>query len=691
MSQPYTTSAAPPAVRLGRETVGDLDIAETQEWLVTNGIGGYASGTVAGSLSRAYHGLLVAAVHPPTDRRVMLVKLDETATVGGTPYDLTANRWASGAVAPSGQRHLESFELQGSVPVWRFRCAEVVLERRVWMEHGKNTTYVAYTVLSATEPVRLTLSAIADNRVFHNTGQVAWPVKVDTLTDGVRVTPTDPTALALVVRMANAAVTPAAELYTGFKLQAESARGLRDTDDHVHVATFTITVAPGATVILLAGCEPDASSIQFEPEGAALDRRRSRDVALLDRWRAARSAGAAPALPWVEQLVLAADQFIVDRPSSGQQDGKSVIAGYPWFGDWGRDTMISLTGLTLVTGRPEIAGAILETFSRYVDAGMLPNRFPDAGDTPEYNTVDATLWYFQAIRAYHDATRDDALLGRLYPVLEDIVDRHLKGTRYGIQVDATDGLLRWDAEGIQLTWMDAKVGDYVVTPRRGKPVEVNALWFNAVRTMASFARVLGRDGNQYDKLAEAALAGFDRFWNAEAGYCYDVLDGPDGNELKLRPNQIFAVALPECPLSPARQRAVVDICGRALLTSYGLRSLAPGDPAYLGSYGGDQYHRDSAYHQGTVWAWLIGPYVDAVLRVSGDPAHARRLLDPFADHVAAAGLGTISEIFEGDDPIAARGCIAQAWSVAEVLRALDRIDRAAGLAALANRTNGVLS
>ena len=657
-------------MRFGRETLGDLSLAETREWIVTNGIGGYASGTIAGSISRGYHGLLVAAVHPPTDRRLMLVKLDETVTVGGMAFDLTSNRWATGAIAPVGHKHIESFELQGSVPVWRFRCADAIIEKSIWMEQGANTTYVAYSVLSAAEPIQLTVSAIADNRVFHNTGEVAWPVTVEPLPDGVRVVSTDPTAAPLVVRMASATVTVSNDVYRGFQLPAEAARGLRDTDDHVHVATFTATVAPGATATVLASSEPDAKF-----DDGPIDRRRAHDRMLLDRWQAARPPTADAAPRWVEQLVLAADQFLVDRASSVTPNGKTVIAGYHWFGDWGRDTMISLPGLTLVTGRPEIAAPILETFAHFVSDGMLPNRFPDAGDVPEYNTIDATLWYFAAIRAYHDATGDDALLARLYPVLRDIVDWHVKGTRYGIQVDTTDGLLRWGADGMQLTWMDARVGDHVITPRQGKPVEVNALWFNAVRAMGAFARRLGSDAGQYDELADAALKGFDRFWNPASGYCFDVLDGPNGNDPTLRPNQVLAVSLPECPLPADRQRAVVDACARSLVTSYGLRSLAPTDGAYVGSYGGDQAHRDGSYHQGTVWAWLIGPYVDAVLRVTQDAAAARRLLDSFGDHLTAAGVGTVSEIFQGDDPLVPEGCIAQAWSVAEVLRSFDRIER----------------
>ncbi|WP_437768823.1 amylo-alpha-1,6-glucosidase [Sorangium sp. So ce281] len=660
-------------VRMGREICGDLRIAEDREWLVTNGIGGYGSGTVAGSITRGYHGLLVAALRPPVDRRLMLVKLDETVTCRGAAWDLATNRWASGAVAPSGFVNIEHFALEGSIPCWRYACADALLEKRVWMEHGQNTTYVAYTALQAREPLRLTARAIANNRVFHNTGTVAWPAEVSAAWGGVRVV-TAGDALPLFLKLEGGAATPATELYRGFALPAETARGLLDRDDHLHVATFEATLLPGETVVFLAAAGDGITAV--DPE--ALSRRRARDRALLSAWSGARPSGAAAAPGWVSQLVLAADQFVVERAqASGGSPGKSVIAGYPWFEDWGRDTMISLPGLALSTGQASIAAPILRTFAAFVDQGMLPNRFPDGAAHPEYNTMDATLWYFQAIRACHEATGDDGLLRDLFPVLRDIVDWHLRGTRYGIQVDPGDGLLRGGQDGVQLTWMDAKVGDRVITPRIGKPVEINALWYNALRAMVAFAARLGEPAEPYQGMAARALASFERFWNAAAGYCYDVLDGPAGVEAALRPNQIFAVSLPESPLSPERQRAVVDACARALLTSHGLRSLAPSDPAYHGFYGGDQERRDSAYHQGMVWAWLIGPFTEAHLRVYGDPDAARRLLAPMGDHINTAGLGSISEIFDGDAPFAPRGCIAQAWSVAEVLRAFTLLDQAA--------------
>jgi predicted glycogen debranching enzyme len=386
--------------------------------------------------------------------------------------------------------------------------------------------------------------------------------------------------------------------------------------------------------------------------------------------------------PAVEQLVVAADQFIVCRDLNseaiGVRDGRSVIAGYHWFGDWGRDTMISLPGLTLVTGRHDAAARILATYAHYAREGMLPNRFPDEGEAPEYNTVDATLWYFEAVRAYHARTGDDGLLGELFSTLAEILDWHQRGTRYQIHVDPVDGLLYAGEDGVQLTWMDAKVDDWVVTPRIGKPVEINALWYNAVRIMADFARHLGEAPELYDELADRVGTSFVRFWNEARGYCYDVVGGPDGDDPGLRPNQLFAVSLPHSPLTAVQQRAVVDVCARHLLSSHGLRSLAAFEPAYIGQYGGDRRERDGAYHQGTVWGWLMGPFVRAHLRVYGDPAQARSYLRPLFQHLAGHGVGSISEIFDGDAPFAPRGCIAQAWSVAELLHTWQAIREAEG-------------
>ncbi len=352
-----------------------------------------------------------------------------------------------------------------------------------------------------------------------------------------------------------------------------------------------------------------------------------RQSSLLAQWSSSDAQAASAAPGWIRQLVLAADQFIVKRPLPEEPDGRSIIAGYHWFADWGRDTMIALPGLTLTTGRADIARKILLAFARYVDGGMLPNNFPDAGGRPEYNTVDAALWFFEAVRQYFAATQDTATLRELFPVMTQMISAHLAGTRYQIHVDEADGLLYAGEPGVQLTWMDAKVGDWVVTPRIGKPVEINALWFNALETMASLAPVVKKSAGPYAKLAAQVKQSFAKFWNASAGCCYDVIDSPGiGNDASLRPNQIFAVSLPQSPLTPEQQKLVVDFCARRLVTSYGLRSLAQGEPGYQGHYGGGVRERDGAYHQGTVWGWLLGPFVLAHLRVYGDRTAALSFL-----------------------------------------------------------------
>jgi 4-alpha-glucanotransferase len=383
----------------------------------------------------------------------------------------------------------------------------------------------------------------------------------------------------------------------------------------------------------------------------------------------------AQAPQWVSQLVLAADSFVFARPLPDLPEGESVIAGYPWFGDWGRDTMIALPGLTLATGRLATCRRILETFARFADRGMLPNVFPGSGETPEYNTADAALWYIEAWRAYFAASQDMDGLRAAFPVLESIVEWHGRGTRHGIGLDPGDGLLRAGEPGLQVTWMDAKIGDWVVTPRIGKPVEINALWFNALGAMAELAERLGRDASRYRVLATAARAGFQRFVKPEGGL-FDVLDGPEGNDGSLRPNQIFAVSLPHSPLELAARRAVVAAVARRLLTSCGLRSLAPGAAGYRPHYQGGVWERDSAYHMGPVWAWLLGHYALAEYKVTGDAAAALRRLEPLRDHLFDAGLGTVSEIFDGDPPHLPRGAPAQAWSVACALEAWWRLEAA---------------
>ena len=444
-------------------------------------------------------------------------------------------------------------------------------------------------------------------------------------------------------------------------LRIEEYRGFDPFDHNLHAATFRINMHPGEdfTFVLSTVTDP------YLDWGKSFEERKAHESKVLGPLKPI-----APD-PVEEQLALAADQFIVQRSTQGNQEGKSILAGYPWFADWGRDTMISLPGLTLATGRPEIARDILETYSKVIDQGMLPNRFTESSNKLEYNTVDATLWFFVAIYTYFTRTGDNHLLESIFPDLQNIIEWQIRGTRYNIKVDGSDGLLYAGNSGVQLTWMDAKVGNWVITPRTGKPVEVNALWYNALRIMAEFSEKLGLQADQYETLSNLAKKSFDRFWHNEANMCYDVIGGPNGPDPTLRPNQIFAVSLPFSPLSKKRQRAVVDVCASQLLTPCGLRSLSPDDENYIGVYGGSPRQRDRSYHQGIVWGWLIGPFVKAHLRVYGDKKAARQFLEPLLDQLMSHGLGSVSEIFDGDPPHSPRGCIAQAWSIAEILSALE--------------------
>jgi predicted glycogen debranching enzyme len=655
----------PLAVEFGREITGDLAAAEQREWLVTNGLGGYASGTVAGSLTRRYHGLLVAALEPPRRRTLLVAKLEESVQYDGELFSLSTNRWRSGAVDPQGYRYIERFRLEGTTPVWTFACARAHVEKRVWMQPGANTTCIQYTYLHGSRPLRLALKALVNWRDHHSLTRAedCW-LDVQPVKHGLRIVGSaDSTSFYLL--SATARAEPTHEWWRNFDLAAERSRGFEDFEDHLQAATFSAELAPGESLTLVASTDPTPTL-----DGqAAWKARRKYERQLLDSWARAFSRAASQAPAWLRQLVLATDKFIVCCPRDDGTEACSVIGGYPWFGEWGRDAMISLPGLTLATGRTQIARSILRAWARSVDRGMLPNRLSERDGSPDYNSTDVTMWFFEACRHYHAATRDRELLHELFPLLVEIIEWHLRGTRHGIHVDPADGLLYAGEPGVPLTWMDAKVDDWAVTPRVGKPVEVNALWYNALHTMAAFARTLHKPTGTYDALSHQARAGFQRFWNEATGYCFDVIDGPGGPDASLRPNQILAVALPESPLTPDQQRAVVDVCARHLLTPFGLRGLAPGHPDYRGHYQGGPRERDAAYHQGTVWGWLLGPFVTAHLRVYEDAKRALSFLESFKQHLKIHGLGTASEIFDGDPPFTPQGCIAQAWSVAEILRA----------------------
>lgn len=674
----------PMPIRFGRAVCGDLTQAERREWWLANGLGAYAAGTVAGSLTRRYHGLLVAPVEPPLGRRLVFAKADATLIAtdgaGGREWPLFTNRWASGAVAPAGHDHLESFRLDGRIPVWTFAAAGRRVEARVWLEQGANTVYAAWRLHpDSEEGASLRVSLLVNGRDHHGTADrnAFRPALEADGPDRLRVA--EPGAFTLTIRSPGGRIEPRRDWHADFLLPVEEERGLPPVDHHLCVGEALFDLRPGVWVGVVGSLEGSEPGMGADPDiPAALSRRRAREAAVLET-----ADAALPELPgapgWVRRLVLACDSFLFARPLPEVPDGQSAIAGYPWFGDWGRDTMIALPGLTLATGRADAARRILETFARFVDGGMLPNVFPGAGERADYNTVDAALWYVEAWRAYLAATDDAEALARAWPVLEDIVDRHRRGTRYGIGADPADGLLRAGEPGLQLTWMDAKIGDWVVTPRHGKPVEINALWYNALRAMAGFAERLGRPAVVYEDAAEQVRHSFGRFVRPTGGL-FDVIDGPGGGDATvgptIRPNQIFAVSLPHSPLDPAVQARVVAECRRELLTSHGLRSLAPGHPDYRGHYRGGVWERDGGYHQGPVWAWLLGPYALAVHRVTGDAAAAQRLLEPIADHLSDAALGQVSEIFDGAPPHTPRGCPVQAWSAACVLEAWWRLEHA---------------
>ncbi len=650
-------------IRCDSSLCGDLQQALRREWLETNGLGGFAGSTIVGLNTRRYHGLLVAATKPPVGRVVLLSKLEETLVVDGNRFELSANQYP-GAVHPQGHRYLKEFRLD-PFPVFIYDIGGIELIKSLFMVQGENSTVVRYQAKATGgnwDSLRLELRPLIAFRDYHSTTHqnsgLNSRVTIEAGASMVRpYGDLPPLWLAH-----NGGVQPGGDWYRNFEYEVERERGLDFGEDLYNPMVLTFDIG-AREAFVIASTEPhDAGKAQ---EYEAQERRRR--SAIVQK---------APSDGLVSSLTAAADQFIVARG-----DQKTVIAGYHWFADWGRDTMIALPGLTLVTGRVDVARSILLEFSEHVDQGLLPNRFPDAGEQPEYNTVDATLWFIEAIRKYLESTGDfDLLRARLYPVLADIMQWHFRGTRHGIRVDA-DGLLACGEPGVQLTWMDAKVGDWVVTPRHGKPVEIQALWFNALVFMRDLSLRLRypEDAKRYAAAAEAARGSFvEKFWNASRKCLFDVVNGAD-RDPSIRPNQVFAVSLPHPLLSPEQASSVIDVVQRELLTPYGLRTLERSDPQYRGTYGGDPLSRDSAYHQGTVWPWLIGPFLTAYLKVhSHSPAalqQAKAWLATFEQHLRETGLGQVSEVFSGDPPHLPGGCIAQAWSVAELLRATVEVEQ----------------
>ncbi len=639
---------------------GDRDAALRREWLETNGLGGFASSTIAGANTRRYHGLLVAAIRPPVDRVVMLAKLDETLLVGDASAELGCNLYP-GAVHPEGYKHLRAFRLD-PLPTFVYEADGVTLLKRIFMVQGRNLTVITYRLTDADGPVTLRLRPLVACRGYHTLGRQsdAFDERLRPAPDGVGLEPYGPDT-AVYLTCAGAHFEAAPEWFYSLQYPREIDRGLDFEEDLFSPGHFTATLSPGESVSVLAS-SPEPAELNVARAEAEERERREKLIA--------RFASTGAEIP---RLVLSADQFLVQR--NGRQL-RSVIAGYHWFTDWGRDTMIALPGLTVALGCPDEARRVLQAFAKHCSAGMIPNRFPDEGEQPDYNTVDASLWFIRAAAEHIERTGDHGFLRReLFDVLWEIVDRYSNGTRFGIRM-GNDCLITAGEPGLQLTWMDAKVGDDVITPRDGKCVEINALWFSALKDMEQLAPLAGRDrmARDYAELAEAVREAFgEAFWNPERDCLHDRIEGTEPDPT-IRPNQIFAVSLPHELLPLERQHAVVQTVHRELYTPYGLRSLAPGDPQYIGRYGGDQRARDGAYHQGTVWAWLMGPFIGAWLKVNRRTPQAkieaRQMLQPLLDHLQDGGLGTVSEIFDGDAPHEPKGCISQAWSVAELLRVL---------------------
>lgn len=639
----------------------DLTSGRYLEWIVTNGRGGFATAAVNQMLTRRYHGLLVAAVDPPVRRFVLLAKLDATVTLDGLTYELATNDYHE-AVHPNGYRLLESFALR-PYPTWLWRTGDALIEQTLCMVDGEDATCVRYRLIEGESGVILTVRPLCTSRHFHRLTHYndMGPPNVDSNGSFLSFHWSGDRPSWHLAHNGN--FTPRADWYYRYELALERERGYDASQDLFMPGPVTMTLERG-----------DPQGLVFV---ASTQKRSWQDHASAFHEVAQRDKSGTPGDDsLLEPLYHATSNFIVRR----EETQKTVIAGYPWFGDWGRDTFISLTGLCLVPGRVEAARGIIQSFAAYANEGLLPNRFPPYGEDPVYNTADAALWYVQAVERYLAYTGDWSFIAeRIFPVIAGILEGHEHGTRYGIGVD-DDGLLTAGESGFAVTWMDAKVSDIAVTPRIGKPVEINALWYNALRIGAAFSdRVQdSKRAQRWNELADRACGGFNaRFWNGEKSCLYDVIDvdGQAGvNDPAIRPNQLLAISLTHAVLTEARWKQVVDVCEQELWTPMGLRTLSPNDANYCPRYEGDVETRDRAYHQGTVWPWLLGPFVTAYVRAHGESPtsrqKARGFLDGLVPHLSEAGLAGISEVADGDPPHTPGGCPWQAWSSAEPLRAL---------------------
>jgi predicted glycogen debranching enzyme len=661
------------------ETLSAGERPPRREWLVTNGLGGYASGTVAGVLTRRYHGMLVASLPAPLGRLVMLNHLLERVRLPGAGVIWLGDQdEVAGPNAADRTENLAEFRLELGLPVWLYRVNGFAIEKRVTMPYGQNTVHVIYRVLEGNGTIRFNLRPSVHFRNFEAAVDES-PVKAYTISASERhyelSAGPDLPVLRMMLEGTRAALTLDEKGRLEVPYVMEETRGYQWKGALWSPGYFRADAGAGEQVSFIASAEPWETILALSPHDAAVAEmeRRRRLIAIADLPDDDSFGG---------ELVLAADQFIVKpagrieeaaRARATGDEVRTVIAGYHWFTDWGRDTMISLEGLTLCTRRFREAGYILRTFARYVRDGLIPNVFPDGEREGLYHTADATLWFFHAVDRYIRITGDDATLRHLLPIFADILRHHLAGTRFGIRVDPSDGLFTQGAQGYQLTWMDAKVGDWVVTPRRGKAVELNALWYNALCLMDDWTKT-HRDVDtdiDYRQHAERARGSFNRrFWYEKGGHLYDVVDTEKGgDDPSCRPNQVLAISQPHPVLDRERWEPVMNVVRDRLLTPLGLRTLAPGEPDYKPRYYGDLRARDAAYHQGTVWPWLIGPFVDAWIKLYGrNTEGVRRLLDAFHESLSEACVGSISEVFDAEAPFLPRGCVAQAWSVAEVLR-----------------------
>jgi predicted glycogen debranching enzyme len=672
-----------PKIQIGLNVFSNVNEALRMEWIVTNGLGGYASSTVLGTNTRKYHGLLVAAFNPPVNRWVTLTKLDEEIKISNNTYALGANEFRD-VIYPEGHHFLSNFCLN-PLPTYNYAVEGVSLQKTIFMPQGKNATIVIYDVSNPLEKeICVKISPLVNSRHIYRVtdrDRLAWRFDQKQLDGGVVITPSDQ-QLSLILSSDNdISFEDESWWVENIFFRTDAARNESSIDDYFRAGYFQVSVDPKEKknfyVLAVTGkSEREAQNLfstfdeGIENVSQLYRQELKRREKLLQIFR--RRHTDPEMSDWLKWLIQAADSFIVKRASTGK---KSVIAGYHWFDDWGRDSLISLPGLTLVTGRFEDAQEILLTFERCCQNGIIPNRFSDTPeDEPIYNTVDATLWFFNAVFQYLKYTGDYKFVQKkLWKTLNKIIEHHIQGTIFGIHME-DDGLI---AHGPQLTWMDATTMKHFVTPRKGKAVEIQALWFNALKTMQLLASKFNqRDKTEeYFRIAEKAKKSFsEKFWNSQKEYLFDVIS-EDGADPSLRPNQIIATSLDFPILERKRRKKVLEIVGEKLWGTYGLKTLPNDDPRHIGKYIGDWNHRDSAYHNGTVWAWLLGPFTTAFLKIKNYEAKWRnfafeRFVQPlFCEEIRRAGLGTICEIFDGDEPHFSRGCISQAWSVAEPLRA----------------------